>query len=148
HLKIAVAIQQMWKHNLGINIDLQNQEWKVFLSNQHQMNYQISRASWVGDYLDPNTFLEMFITDGGNNETGWSSKEYDALIRAASLAKSKEERIGYFQAAEKILMEEAPIMPIYIYSWNRLVSLDVQGWVDNPQDFFAFKNVSLVAAKK
>jgi oligopeptide transport system substrate-binding protein len=148
HLKIAVAIQQMWKNNLGIDVDLQNQEWKVFLSNQHQMNYQISRASWVGDYLDPNTFLEMFITDGGNNETGWSNPEYDRLIRAASLAKSKEERVEYFQQAEAMLMDEVPIMPIYIYSWNRLVSPSVNGWVDNLQDFFAFKNVSLTAGDK
>lgn len=148
HLKIAVAVQQMWKKELGIDINLENQEWKVFLANQHQMNYQISRASWVGDYVDPNTFLEMFITDGGNNETGWSNLEYDNLIRSASLAQSKEERVAYFQSAEKLLMDEVPIIPIYIYSWNRLVSPSVEGWVDNVQDFFSFDDISLNTTEK
>ena len=148
HLKIAVAIQQMWKQALGVDIELQNQEWKVYLDNQHQMNYQISRASWSGDYVDPNTFLEMWITDGGNNETGWSNKAYDDLIRAASLAQNKEERVAYFQRAEAILMNEAPIIPLYTYSWNRLVSPSVKGWVDNLQDFHYYRTVSLTPSEK
>lgn len=148
HQKIAVAIQQMWKKNLGIDIQLQNQEWKVFLSNQHHMNYQISRASWVGDYVDPNTFLEIFITTSGNNETGWASAEYDALIRAASLEKDADERIKIMQAAEKIIMTELPIMPIYGYSWNRLVSPSVQNWNDNVQDYFSFTDVYLIPSEK
>jgi len=147
HLKIAVAIQQMWKKSLGVDIKLQNQEWKVFLNNQHQMNYEISRASWSGDYVDPNTFLEMWITDGGNNETGWANKEYDSLIRQASLAQNKAQRVAYFQRAEHILMDESPIIPIYNYSWNRLVSPSVKGWVDNIQDFYQFQNITLVPSE-
>jgi oligopeptide transport system substrate-binding protein len=147
HQKIAVAIQQMWKKNLGIDIELQNQEWKVFIANQHQMNYEISRASWIGDYVDPNTFLEIFISNSGNNETGWSNKQYDDLIRAASLATSSSERIGLLQQAEKILLTELPIMPIYYYSWNRLVSPSVKNWDNNIQDYFSFKNVYLETTK-
>lgn len=148
HQKIAVAIQQMWKKNLGIDIHLQNQEWKVFLANQHQMNYEISRASWIGDYVDPNTFLEIFIASSGNNETGWSSAEYDDLIRAASLEKDLDARVKIMQEAEKILMTELPIMPIYGYSWNRLVSPSVKNWQDNVQDYFSFTDVYLVQDEK
>ena len=145
HQRIAVAIQQMWKKNLGIDISLQNQEWKVFLANQHQMSYQITRASWIGDYVDPNTFLEIFITSSGNNETGWSNAEYDGLIRAASLEKDLEKRIEIMQEAEKIIMTELPIMPIYGYSWNRLVSPSVKNWNDNIQDYFSFTDVYLLS---
>ncbi len=148
HQKIAVAIQQMWKKNLGVDISLQNQEWKVFLSNQHQMNYEISRASWVGDYVDPNTFLEIFITTSGNNETGWSNTEYDNLIRAASMEKDQNKRVKIMQRAEEIIMTELPIMPIYGYSWNRLVSPSVQNWNDNVQDYFSFTDVYLVPSEK
>lgn len=148
HQKIAVAIQQMWKKNLGVDIKLQNQEWKVFLSNQHQMNYEISRASWIGDYVDPNTFLEIFITTSGNNETGWSNAEYDSLIRAASLEKDLNERVKIMQKAEEIIMTELPIMPIYGYSWNRLVSPSVQNWKDNVQDYFSFTDVYLLPDEK
>src|SRR5439155_10567415 len=79
HRSIAEAIQQMWKKNLGIDARLQNQEWKVYLDSQRQLNYQVCRAGWTGDYPDPNTFLDMWLTGGGNNQTDWSSAEYDAL---------------------------------------------------------------------
>jgi oligopeptide transport system substrate-binding protein len=148
HQKIAVAIQQMWKKHLGVDIKLQNQEWKVFLANQHHMNYEISRASWIGDYVDPNTFLEIFITTSGNNETGWSNQEYDNLIRAASLEADLEARTKLLQEAEKIIMTELPIMPIYGYSWNRLVSPSVKNWKNNIQDYFSFTDVYLESDEK
>jgi oligopeptide transport system substrate-binding protein len=148
HQQIATAIQQMWKKNLGINIKIENQEWKVFLDNQHHMNYQISRASWIGDYVDPNTFLEIFISNSGNNETGWANPEYDNLIRRASATVDPLERVKTLQEAEKIIMTELPIMPIYLYSWNRLVSPSVKNWHDNIQDYMSLKHVYLESEKK
>lgn len=145
HKKIAEAIQQMWKENLGIDVGLFNQEWKVYLDAQHSLNYQIARKGWIADYNDPNTFLDMFVTDGGNNNTGWSNKKYDNLIAAAAKEKSQEKRFKIFQEAEDILLDELPIMPIYIYTRNILLSRDVQGWHPNVEDIHPLKYVSIVS---
>src|SRR5690606_20415901 len=80
HRKLAVAIQQMWQRELGIEITLNNQDWKVYLDSVNNGNYQIARAGWIGDYVDPNSFLDMWVTDGGNNRTGWSDPRYDRLV--------------------------------------------------------------------
>lgn len=147
HKHIAEAIQQMWKANLGIDVSLQNMEWKVFLERERLMDFQIDRSSWVGDYLDPNTFLEMFVTDNGNNRTGFSNKKYDELMAKAASEVDQEKRFEYFQEAESILVNEVPIIPFYTYRWNRLVSPSVQGWHENIMDYFPFKYMSLTAGK-
>lgn len=143
HKHIAEAVQQMWKNNLGIDISLEGTEWKVFLDKEKQLDYQIDRASWVGDYLDPNTFLEMFVTGNNNNRTGYSNKRYDELIAKAALERDKETRFGYFQEAEQILADDVPILPFYTYNWNRLVATSVHGWDDNVIDYYPFKNMYL-----
>lgn len=143
HKKIALAIQQMWKTTLNIDITLHNQEWKVYLDTERTMNYQVARSSWIGDYLDPNTFLDMFVTDGGNNKTGWSSPRYDELIRLAAKADSQEERYTYFQEAEQLLAEEVPIIPIYTYTVRHLYTDSVQGLNDNILDYQPYKYLSL-----
>lgn len=143
HKKIALAIQQMWKTTLNIDITLHNQEWKVYLDTQRTMNYQVTRSSWIGDYLDPNTFLDMFVTDGGNNNTGWSNLRYDELIRLAAKADSQEERYTYFQEAEKLLAEEVPIIPIYTYTVRHLYADSLQGLNDNILDYQPYKYLSL-----
>lgn len=143
HKKIALVVQQMWKRELNVDITLKNQDWKVFLDNQRNMNYEIARASWVGDYYDPNTFLDMFVTNGGNNETGWSNKRYDELIRLASNTIAPADRYRYFDEAEAILVEELPILPIYTYASNELVAPSVKQWYSNVMDFWSYKNVYL-----
>jgi oligopeptide transport system substrate-binding protein len=84
HERIAQAVQQMWKTQLGVEVQLLNMEWKVYLARTQDGEYDIARAGWIGDYADPNTFLDIWVTDGGNNRTGWSSPEYDRLIRQAA----------------------------------------------------------------
>ncbi len=145
HRIIAEAIQQMWKQALNIDITLYNQEWKVYLDSQRTFNYQISRAGWIGDYVDPNTFLDMFITDGGNNRTGWSNPEYDRLISEAAITQEPAARYELFQQAEAILVEEVPILPIYIYSKVNLISPEVKGWTPNILDRHPYKYVYLEA---
>ena len=81
--QMATALQAMWKENLGITVQLRNQQWKVYLNTLESEQYDICRSSWVGDYCDPNTFLDMFVTNRGNNRTGWSSPRYDQLISQA-----------------------------------------------------------------
>ncbi len=147
HRKIAIAIQQMWKKALNIDISLANQDWKVYLENESRLNYQISRAAWIGDYLDPNSFLDMFVTGGGNNRTGWSNSDYDAAIAAAGNALSKEKRFEYFQEAERILVEESPIAPIYTYTRVTLISPSVRGWDPNLLDLHSYKYIHLQASE-
>ncbi|NLG83223.1 MAG: peptide ABC transporter substrate-binding protein [Firmicutes bacterium] len=116
HKAIAEAIQEMWKKNLGINVTLTNQEWGVYLSNRTALKYQVARAGWIGDYVDAMTFLDMWVTGGGNNDTGWSNKQYDALIEKAKTSGDPKVRIKAMHDAEKILMDEMPICPIYFYT--------------------------------
>lgn len=146
HRKIAVAVQQMWKNALNIDISLMNQDWKVFLDSQRTQNFLVSRASWIGDYPDPNTFLDMWVTDGGNNHTGWSNKKYDNLIDKAAETVDKEERYGYFQEAEKILTEEVPIISIYTYTRIFLMRPEVKGWYPNIMDHHPYQYVYLEEA--
>lgn len=143
HRNVAMAIQQMWKKELGIEIALENVEWKVFLDRERQLDYEIDRASWVGDYLDPFTFLEMFTTGNGNNKTGFTNKRYDELIRASALEEDPAKRMLHFQQADKILVDEVPILPLYTYHWNRLVSPSVKNWYDNSMDYYSFNRVYL-----
>jgi oligopeptide transport system substrate-binding protein len=144
HRKIAVAIQQMWKKYLNIDVTMVNQEWKVYLATRNQKDYTIARASWIGDYVDPNTFLDLWITDGGNNRTGWSNAEYDDLIlRRIPAMKTREERMAGFYKAETILMEEMPILPIYTYATKHLVRPSVKGMPANILDYYSFKDIYL-----
>jgi len=143
HKKIAEAIQSMLKKNLGINVTILNQEWKVYLDSQRTLNYQIARAGWIGDYNDPNTFLDMFLTGGGNNETGWSNKTYDGLIADAGKELNAKKRLAIFQKAEDILLDELPVLPIYIYKRNFLKSPSVAGWYPNIEDIHPLKFVSI-----
>ncbi len=114
--QIAIEIREMWRKTLGIECDLVNQEWKVYLNSMSALDYNVCRSSWIGDYNDPNTFLDMFVTGGGNNRTGWSHPRYDELIRAAGRELDPIKRAGIFREAELLLCrEECPILPIYFY---------------------------------
>jgi oligopeptide transport system substrate-binding protein len=148
HRIIAEAIQQMWKKNLGIDVRLVNQEWKVYLDSQRTLNYQACRAAWIGDYVDPNSFLDMFVTGGGNNETGWSNSEYDRLIAEAARTGDLQRRLEIFQQAEAILLDEAPILPIYFYTRVCLMRPEVKGWHPTILDNHPYKYVYLEADRK
>lgn len=113
---IAVELQSMWRETLGVNVNLLRQEWKVYLNSLSLLDYDIARSSWVGDYPDPNTFLDMFLTDGGNNRTGWGNPEYDRLISDAAREPDPARRLGILRRAEDLLVQQAvPIAPIYYY---------------------------------
>lgn len=144
HRKIAVAVQQMWKIYLNIDVSMVNQEWKVYLDTRNRLDFSVCRAAWIGDYVDPNTFLDLWVTGGGNNNTGWSNAEYDDLIlRKIPAMKTQAERLAGFARAETILMENMPIVPIYIYSTKHLIQPSVRGMPINLMDFYSFKQVYL-----
>jgi oligopeptide transport system substrate-binding protein len=141
HKLIAEAVQQIWKQNLKVEVSLVNQDWKVYLASQRNLDYQIARAAWIGDYVDPNTFLECFLTGGGNNNTGWSSKVYDAFLAQAQQTADPERRYDLFQQAERVLLEEAPIIPVYHYTRVYLKSPRVGGWHSNLLGYISFKQL-------
>lgn len=116
HRTIAEAIQQMWRRNLGVNVNLQNQEWKVYLDSQKTLSYSICRAGWIADYVDPHSFIDMWRTGGGNNDTGWSNAEYDRLLDESLQKRTDAERFAIYQRLEQILVQEMPVMPIYFYT--------------------------------
>ena len=144
HRKIAVALQQMWKKALNIEVTIANQEWKVYLDSVTQMNFQVARRGWIGDYIDPNNFLDLFLTGGGNNNTGFADPYYDELIlRKAPKAKTREERFAIFTEAETMLMNEMPIIPVYTYTSKHLINSSVHGMPSNLMDSTNFKYVWL-----
>jgi oligopeptide transport system substrate-binding protein len=144
HQKIAVAIQQMWRQELGINVELVNQEWQVYLDSQNTMNYDVVRRGWIGDYVDPNNFLDLFITDGGNNHTGFSNARYDEIIlNAAPAALNRDERYALYQEAENLLMADMPVIPLYVYQSKHLKRPSLKGMPANIMDFYSWKHVYL-----
>ncbi len=115
--KVATEIQALWKRELGItSIRLRGQEWKVYLNTQSLMDFDLSLSSWVGDYSDPQTFIDMFVTDGGNNLTGWSNASYDQMLSVSQATPDVTQRMAIFQGMEKTLVvDEVPIIPLYFY---------------------------------
>jgi oligopeptide transport system substrate-binding protein len=134
HRAIAEVIQQQWKQNLGIDIELRNLEWGVYLDTVTNTQYQVARAGWIADYPDPNTFLDMWLTGGPQNNTNWSNPEYDDLIRQAGMEADPEKRLRILHEAEAILMEEQPIIPIYFYVTTNMVQPRVKGFHRNVMD--------------
>lgn len=116
HGTIAQAVQDMLKNNLGINVELQSQEWKVFQSTRSSKNYEIARHGWVADYVDPMTFLDMWVTTSGQNDAGYNNAEYDKLIAEAKLEQDAAKRLDLMHKAEDLLMEDMPVIPLYYYT--------------------------------
>lgn len=138
HKKVALAVADMWKKNLGVDVKTQNQEWAVFVENRQNLNYQVARAGWTADYNDPMTFLDMWVTNGGNNDTGFSNAEYDKLIADAKATDDMAKRDEAFAKAEKIFIQDnMVVMPLYYYTnvaaekpYLKGVFLDFSGAVD------------------
>lgn len=145
HRTVAVAIQQMWQSELGVEVSLYNQEWKVYLASRKERNFDIARAAWIGDYVDPNTFLSLGASDNGNNHSNWGNARYDALIREAARTQDPTARLQLFQEAETILMDEMPVIPIYFYVRSTLINEAVRGWYPNILDYHPYQDVWLEA---
>ena len=136
HENIAVELQQMWRDTLGIQMDLRQVETKVFWNLQGTLDYQLSRSSWVGDYDDANTFLEMFVSNDGENRTGWKDPDYDALILNANQQTDLKAREKIFQQAESLLVSnQVPIIPLFFYRGVMYYDTNkIQGLYPNPLD--------------
>lgn len=122
HQVIAEALQGIWKDELGLEITVESQEWAVFQTNRTEGNYQIARHGWLGDYVDPMTFLDMWVSNSGQNDARYKNPEYDKLIETAKKSADQAERMAAMHEAERIIMNDLPIIPLYHYT---------NVWLDN-----------------
>lgn len=143
---IAETLQQMWNKGLGIDITMQNQEARVQTVSMRSGAYQIGRYAWIGDYLDPSTFLELMTGDSGNNMTRWRSADYDRTFAEANQTTDNARRYELYQRCEEIIAAESPIAPIYHYTRNNLRRPEVKGWYGNLLDVHPLKGVYLDAS--
>ncbi|MFV9711563.1 MULTISPECIES: peptide ABC transporter substrate-binding protein [Pantoea] len=135
HQKIAIAVASMWKKNLGVDVTLENQEWKTYIDSRNSGNFDVIRASWVGDYNEPSTFLNLLTSGNSSNIARFNNADYDAVIAKASRESSDQVRNSDYNRAEQILAEQAPISPIYQYTNGRLIKPWVKGYpITNPED--------------
>ena len=143
HKKVAEALYGMWNETLGVEIQLLNMEWKVFLSTVSKGDFSLARAGWIGDYVDPHTFLQMWRSGDGLNMTGWKNQKYDQSLSMAETSKSADTRWEYFQTCEDLLAKEAPILPLYFYVHLTLRHPSVKGWYPTLLDHHPYKYVYL-----
>ena len=138
HEPIMEAIQNMWKENLGISSTISSQDWNVFLETRKQGEFQVARDGWLGDYNDPISFIDMWVTGGGNNNAQWSNKEYDKLVKEIKSTTDKEKRYELMHQAEDILAKDMPIIPIYYYTDLYLKSDKLEGMYTSPLGYKYF----------
>ncbi|GFZ31199.1 peptide ABC transporter substrate-binding protein [Clostridium zeae] len=148
HQNIAQAIQEMWKKNLGIDVTLVNEERKVQLDDLTKHNFMVCRTSWIADYNDPMTFLDMFYTNGGNNNPGYTNAEYDKLVDSAKKGTDAAKRTDDLHKVEDILMNDMPIIPIYYYTNVLALKSNITDLQKSPLGFVYFRNTVVEAASK
>jgi oligopeptide transport system substrate-binding protein len=147
--KIAVELQQMWREQLGIEVGLRQIERKIFYNSQSRLDYDLSASSWIGDYNDANTFLDMFLQNSGNNRTGWKSERFDQLVNQANRETDRHRRAELFRQAETILIaEEVPIVPIYFYAgFSYFDPQKIEGIYQNILDEHPLQSIRKVSSK-
>jgi oligopeptide transport system substrate-binding protein len=148
--RIAVELQQMWREVLGIEVELRQVERTIFFSAQSRLEYILSASSWIGDYDDANTFLELFVSNSGNNRTGWKNPRYDQLIHEANQQTDPQKRAAVFRDAEALLIaEEVPIVPIFFYAgFNYFDPQKIKGVTQNLLDEHPLQDIRRVAPRR
>lgn len=138
HAKISQAVQDMWKKNLNINIKLNEVDWKVFVPQRKQGNFELSRHGWSGDYFDPMTFMDILITGDGNNDPQYSNPKYDELVLGAKKEKDPAKRMQMLHDAEKILMDDMGIIPLAFYVDDLCIKPYLKGTIRVPNGMVYF----------
>ncbi|QLB13571.1 oligopeptide transport system substrate-binding protein [Bisgaardia hudsonensis] len=147
HKKIAIAASSIWKKNLNgvVDIKLENQEWKTYVDSRHQANYDIARAGWCADYNEATTFLTYYLSNSSNNTAFYKSAEYDALLKSVYQEETDEGRANVYAKLEKLLDEDAALIPIYYYVTPRMMKPYVKGFaVNHPAQNYYLKDVYLI----
>jgi oligopeptide transport system substrate-binding protein len=145
--RIAVAIQSMWREVLGVEATLVNEEFQVLLANMRDAEItQVFRSSWMGDYNDAHTFLSVLQEGSPANMPRYANAEYDELMERAAAQVDPERRRLYLEEAERVMLADHPIIPLYVFVSKHLVSPEVEGWGDNVLDYHYSQHLSLKAA--
>lgn len=145
HKKMAIAAASIWKQNIGVNVKLENQEWKTFLSTRHQGNYDLARAGWCADYNEPSTFFNSMLSDSSSNTSHYKSNAFDDLIHQTLQVTSDDERAALYQQAESLMDKDAVTVPVYYYANIRLVKPYVGGLTGkDPQDNIYVKDLYIL----
>ncbi|MDD5980925.1 MAG: peptide ABC transporter substrate-binding protein [Clostridium sp.] len=138
HRLIGEALQNMWQTELGVTVNLVNQEWNTFLDTRKNGDYSIARNGWIADYNDPMSFLDMWLTGGGNNDAQYSNPDYDALIMQAKSTSDLAERISLMHQAEDILMGQDVVhAAIYFYT-DKYMAQGIKGMYFTPLGYYFF----------
>jgi oligopeptide transport system substrate-binding protein len=140
--QVAEFVQAQWKQNLGLTIPIKNMEWKTFLSSRARLEYKgVARGAWVGDYMDPYTFLSIFSTPTGDNGTGWFDVKYVRLLETANREADPQKRYEKLAVAEKMILDVQPVIPLVTTATNSMKKPYVKGMYPNPQTLHAWKFV-------
>ena len=143
HKAIAEALQNMWQEKLGVQVTLQNQDWNVFLTERKQGNFNIARSGWIADYNDPMSFIDMWMTGGGNNDAQYKNPKYDEIVKAAKATSDQAERMENMHKAEDILVgEDAVVAPIYFYNNSHMMKPNIDGLYYTPLGYYFFKGLT------
>ena len=140
---IAEALQAMWKQNLGVEVELANEEWKVFLNTREQGDFQIARHAYVTIFFDAGSLLEGWVTGSPKNVARYSDPEYDALIRDSLKQMDRSKRMEDMHRAEAILMRDLPVLPLYFYSTPYMQSARVKGIYISPRSWVLFRGAEV-----
>ncbi len=145
HKKLAIAAASIWKKNLGVDVKLENQEWKTFLDTRHQGTFDVARAGWCADYNEPSSFLNMMLSDSSNNTVHYKSPAFDKLIGDTLKVQTEKERAGLYQQAEVLLDKDSAIVPLFYYVNARLVKPYVGGYTGkDPLDNMHVKDLYII----
>jgi len=141
HKQVAEAVQQMWKKNLGIHVNIENLEWKVYLKRMEMMDFQVARMGWIGDYQDPYTFLDLLLPASGNNHSNWSDEQFVELLKEANRTQDAAARMELLREAEDFALKNQPVLPIYTYTRTQMIKPYVRGMWGNFLDRHPWKYV-------
>ncbi|KFC11745.1 periplasmic substrate-binding component of an ABC superfamily oligopeptide transporter [Trabulsiella guamensis ATCC 49490] len=145
HKKLAIAVASIWKKNLGVNVKLENQEWKTFLDTRHQGNFDVARAAWCADYNEPTSFLNMLLSNSSNNTAHYKSEAFDSILADALKVTDEAQRTALYDKAEMQLDKDSAIAPVYYYVNARLVKPWVGGYTGkDPMDNIHVKNLYII----
>lgn len=146
--KIAVAIQSMWREALGVEAILINEEFQVLLANMRDAEItQVFRSSWMGDYNDAHTFLSVLQSESAANMPRYASEEFDSLMALAADQADPEQRKLYLEEAERVMLADYPVIPMYFFVSKHLVSPEIEGWGDNVLDYHYSQQLSFKAVQ-
>jgi len=143
HRNIAAAIQEWWRTRLGVKVSIRNLEWKVYLDLVQKGRFDIARRGYFGEYIDPESFLSLFTADSGFNSGGWASPEYDRMIATSDRELDRAKRFALLGKAERLLLDEAPLMPLYNYIAHNLMKPFIKGVYHNIREMHPLQGVTL-----